>query len=317
MRTPRAVQRRICVWGGEVTKVAPTQLTAREVEIRDLVAGGKTNEEIAAALGLSRRTVEAHLRMVYRKTGLSRRGELSTPAGGGKAGRLQELEQRLTMRDRQLQSYEAAMRQMIERQFPLFDERVEITVTIGAASGEDLVVERHWTRPKPYLIYRVARPIIQRHSGPPLFEDLGLTCEVVGQDMGVAVQPVLESRGLLVIVYFQPGLKETTEWVLHYRTPGMWDPLRNTGEDNMVWSTGTLDNPSTPGIGDVTFYFEFPAHATDVDVSQDRQTGDLKEDRLPNGGTRFTWHNYLPGRHAWKVRMQVGTAEEWANYSPS
>ena len=31
----------------------PTQLTAREVEVRDLAAEGKTNEEIAGRLGLS------------------------------------------------------------------------------------------------------------------------------------------------------------------------------------------------------------------------------------------------------------------------
>ena len=61
-----------------------------------------------------------------------------------------------------LASYDAAMRQLIERQFPLFDESVEITVTVGASAGEDLVVERHRTKPKPYLPYRVSRPITCR-----------------------------------------------------------------------------------------------------------------------------------------------------------
>jgi DNA-binding CsgD family transcriptional regulator len=303
-----------------------TPLTAREEQVRSRVSQGLSSDEIAAELGISKRTVEAHLRNVFQKLSVTRRNQLAgAPARPEVVRRTPEVEASTDLRaenermSRQVASYEAAMRQMIDRQFPLFDERVEITVTIGAAPGEDLVVERHWTRPKPYLIYRVARPIIQRHSTPPPFEDLGLTCEVIGQDMGVAVQPVLESRGLLVIVYFQPGLKERTEWVLHYRTPRLWDPLRSTGEDTIVWSTGTLDNPSTPGIGDVTFYFDFPADATGIDMSQDHQTGDLKEDRLPGGGTRFTWHNYLPGRHAWKLRMRAGTAGAGgrANYSPS
>jgi hypothetical protein len=54
----------------------------------------------------------------------------------------------------------------------------------------------------------------------------------------------------------------------------------------------------------VTFYFDFPADETGVSVSQPRQTGDLKEDRLPTGGTRFTWHNFVPGRHEWTFHVQ-------------
>jgi len=98
----------------EVTYVPPTHLTAREVEIRDLAAGGKTNEEIAGLLGLSRRTVEAHLRMVYRKMGLTRRGDLNARRENSGGGRLQELERLLAMRERQLQSYEAAMKRIID-----------------------------------------------------------------------------------------------------------------------------------------------------------------------------------------------------------
>lgn len=45
-------------------------LTAREVEILGMVALGKTNQEIAADLVLSVRTVERHLATVYQKLGL-------------------------------------------------------------------------------------------------------------------------------------------------------------------------------------------------------------------------------------------------------
>ena len=290
-------------------------LTAREAQIRSLAVDGLTNEEIAARLDISSRTVEAHLRMLFRKLKVSRRDELADPparsdqnppAAESDDKIIRRLEDQVAALKRQADSYEAAVRQMIERQFPLFDERVEITVSIGSSAGEDVVVERHWTRPKPYLVYRVARPIIRPKTAPPSFQDLALTCEVIGQDMGIAVQPVLESDDrLLVLVFFQPGLRETTEWVLHYRTPGMWDPLRATGEDTLIWSTSTLDNPSTPGIGEVTFFFDFPSGEPGLEVSQDRPTGDIKEDRLPGGETRITWHNSVPGRHHWKLRMPV------------
>ena len=49
---------------------APDGLTPREVEVLGLVAAGRSNQEIAAALGLSGRTVERHLARVYDKLGL-------------------------------------------------------------------------------------------------------------------------------------------------------------------------------------------------------------------------------------------------------
>lgn len=285
--------------------VMTTPLTDREEQVRSLAAGGLQTDEIASRLAISKRTVEAHLRNVFQKLGVSRRDQLLAPAHQAPSAERAETPRDLQAENerlaRQVRSYDAAMRQLIERQFPLFEESVEITVTVGASGGEDMVVERHRTRPKPYLIYRVARPILVPRSPIPPFDDLGLTCEVVGQDMGVAVQPVLEPHGrLLVIVFFQPGLKETTDWVLRYRTPGRWDRLRADGEETLIWSTSTLDSASTPGIGDVTFYFDLPVK--DVTVSQLRQTGDLKEDQLPGGGTRITWHNFLPGRHEWILR---------------
>jgi DNA-binding NarL/FixJ family response regulator len=64
-------------------------LTAREREIAELVADGRTNREIAAQLVLSPRTIEAHLRNIYGKLDVRSRIELARemvkrgPAGGG------------------------------------------------------------------------------------------------------------------------------------------------------------------------------------------------------------------------------------------
>ena len=55
-------------------------LTATERRIAALVAEGRTNKEVAAALFLSARTVEAHLRQVYRKLGVRSRTELARVA---------------------------------------------------------------------------------------------------------------------------------------------------------------------------------------------------------------------------------------------
>ena len=52
-------------------------LTKRELEIAGLVTDRMTNREIAAALFLSDKTVESHIRNVFHKLGVSSRVEIA------------------------------------------------------------------------------------------------------------------------------------------------------------------------------------------------------------------------------------------------
>ncbi len=70
---------------GEVPDRLAT-LTARELEIVDLVAEGLTSRAAAARLCLSPRTVEAHLARIYQKVGVSSRAGLATLAAHSGAG---------------------------------------------------------------------------------------------------------------------------------------------------------------------------------------------------------------------------------------
>jgi ATP/maltotriose-dependent transcriptional regulator MalT len=54
-------------------RVLPGGLTAREAEVLSLVASGRTNREIAAALHLSERTVARHLSNIFSKIGVTSR----------------------------------------------------------------------------------------------------------------------------------------------------------------------------------------------------------------------------------------------------
>jgi DNA-binding NarL/FixJ family response regulator len=54
---------------------APAGLSARELEVLRLLAGGRTNKEIASALVVSVHTVERHLANAYRKIGARNRAE--------------------------------------------------------------------------------------------------------------------------------------------------------------------------------------------------------------------------------------------------
>ena len=53
------------------------QLTPQELQIARAIADGMSNVEAAAALFVSRKTVEAHLTRIYRKLGLRSRTELT------------------------------------------------------------------------------------------------------------------------------------------------------------------------------------------------------------------------------------------------
>ena len=48
-------------------------LTSREVEVLRLVATGLTNREIGDRLGVSPRTIDAHLRSIYSRLGVATR----------------------------------------------------------------------------------------------------------------------------------------------------------------------------------------------------------------------------------------------------
>ena len=53
-----------------------SKLTPRELEIMQLARKGFMNQNIAANLGITERTVKHHLTQVFRKTGVAKRGEL-------------------------------------------------------------------------------------------------------------------------------------------------------------------------------------------------------------------------------------------------
>lgn len=52
------------------------ELTEREREVAQLAAAGLRNKEIAEALFISEETVKSHIRSIFNKTNIDRRGRL-------------------------------------------------------------------------------------------------------------------------------------------------------------------------------------------------------------------------------------------------
>jgi DNA-binding NarL/FixJ family response regulator len=55
---------------------SPDELSAREVEVLQLVSEGRSNKDIGDALGLSALTVKSHLARIARKVGTGDRAEM-------------------------------------------------------------------------------------------------------------------------------------------------------------------------------------------------------------------------------------------------
>lgn len=67
MAAPPVGQAALATIGHAPASPAPAELSAREMEVLQLVAQGHSNREIAASLSLSINTVECHAKNIYRK----------------------------------------------------------------------------------------------------------------------------------------------------------------------------------------------------------------------------------------------------------
>jgi DNA-binding CsgD family transcriptional regulator len=296
----------------EEGQMASFQLTHREDEVLQLAVTGISNDEIAGHLAISRRTVEAHMRALFRKTGVNSRAQLTAlyHQGAETTAASSPSHQKADPQDWRLTSFAGAVRGLVDRQFPLFEERVELTLVVGEEDGQDSVVERRWTTPRPYLVYRILGPILAGgQEPPPAPEELAPSCEVKSQDIQADVHQVLDVTGRpLLLVLFQPGLQSDVEWVLRYRSPQLWTPLRRTGTDSLGWSTATFDQRHSPTTRELTVKVVFPASWTGEQLTEQNNLGTVSADRLPTGQMQLTWQHDNPdaGAYRWSLHGSPG-----------
>lgn len=82
IRTVHAGQRRIPAGVAErlAERMAGEELTAREVQVLELIVRGKSNKEIGTALSISEATVKSHINSLLSKMGVADRTQAATTA---------------------------------------------------------------------------------------------------------------------------------------------------------------------------------------------------------------------------------------------
>jgi DNA-binding NarL/FixJ family response regulator len=73
-RIPAAIAERLA------ERMAGSNLTARELEVLELIVGGQSNKEIAASLKISEATVKSHINSILSKLGVTDRTQAATTA---------------------------------------------------------------------------------------------------------------------------------------------------------------------------------------------------------------------------------------------
>lgn len=252
------------------------------------------------------------MRTLFRKMGVTRRTQLAELCSDGSVATAPAMpsvaRQRLDLENyqRQLRRYASAVHSLVDRQYPLFEERVELTLVVGDQDGQDIVVERRWTSPRPYLVYRIVGPIVSWPQDSLLQPDeLELVCHVHGQDVHVDIHPVLDvDNRLLVMILFQPGLHAETEWSLRYQSPRLWSPLRSSGEDSFSWATATFDQRHPATTSELSLKVIFPDRWTGQRLTERSDFGTIRTERLPTGQAQFNWHHDPPhaGTYHWSLQ---------------
>lgn len=76
--SPMSVDRTAPEFSRPRTSINEAKLTARQKEVLDLLAAGKSNKQIAWALGISEGTVKVHVNAAFRALGVHNRVNATT-----------------------------------------------------------------------------------------------------------------------------------------------------------------------------------------------------------------------------------------------
>ncbi|MEV6345826.1 hypothetical protein [Actinoplanes sp. NPDC051851] len=208
------------------------------------------------------------------------------------------------------QHYLDAIQRISEREKPLFQEAVEVVVTIGGDDESDRIVEKRTTSPEPLVTHRTMRPIV-----PTDTDRLARLDEIEFKASRtfagtITALPLEQTRTLRVWLIFDPAMTTPTEWQVEYRPRGLWRPLRERGWDQLVWEDrlpAASGSPSAFTRFQVTFLF--PESDQPPSVKERQGYGTVREPfRNSRNQWEVVWLDEKPAgrRYVWDLTQAVG-----------
>jgi hypothetical protein len=198
------------------------------------------------------------------------------------------------------QQYVDAILRTIDRESPLFEDRLVITVIIGEDDASDRVIERWCTTPRPRMAHRAIRPIVPTHDDRVTrLDELEFKCSIDNGGNRITALPLVErSRYLRVWLLFEPPQTTPVAWQATYTPRGLWRPLRDKGIDQLAWEDRLPTARGSSSLAEVEVHFLFPATFEDPGVVERHDLGTTGTPiRLQNGQWQITWRDPSPARH--------------------
>jgi hypothetical protein len=190
-----------------------------------------------------------------------------------------------------------------------YTDDVELTYLVGTSADGDRVIEHRYTTPDlgaslPFLQSRLTTPT-QLDADTVTLAEIDMVTRSEDDRTAIRQIALTEKPGLLRCMFvFTPSIAEPTGWYARYRMPGMWDTLRSTGHDRLVWTPSPrVADPTQSTLIRLTVNFDFPPEAGENVFVRDRDNRELKRLTGPDGSLRYQWtcEEPLPERYTWEL----------------
>ncbi|WP_250033624.1 hypothetical protein [Paractinoplanes maris] len=177
-----------------------------------------------------------------------------------------------------------------------FSEQLSLTFEVGENSSDDLVHQIATTTPRNALNYRAFYPVVPNTRETPEFKSMSLKGRVLNPlGTNLEILPVLTDRWIRVLAIFRPEIKSPCRWLVDYKSPGLWDPLRVTGHDTLTWQVRR--NPAMVEADSINITLEFvPPENRMLSVAERKGRGEVKTKlSSAKGVTIVVWQAFVTG----------------------
>jgi hypothetical protein len=190
-----------------------------------------------------------------------------------------------------------------------YTDDLELTYLVGTDGSGDRVIEHRRTTPDngaalPCLESRLTTPT-QLDADAVTLVDIEMVTRSEDDRIAIRQIALTEKPNLLRCLFvFRPSMTEPTSWYARYRMRGMWDALRNTGHDTLIWTPmPRVADRSRSTLSRLVVNFDFPPEVGDDVLVRDGDNRELKRLTGPDGCLRYRWeaHVVRPERYEWDL----------------